>query len=111
MLTRSPQGIATARASKLAFDVVRTSIDLKGRELLDVLADLRTPAEAVAYMGDDLPDIEAFQIVGLKLAPSTARPEIISMADAVTREPGGHGAVRAVCDAIIRARLATMKPR
>lgn len=59
--------------------------------------------EKVAYMGDDLMDLPVMIRVGLALAPADAAPEARERAHAVTDRPGGHGAVREVADALLRA--------
>ncbi len=68
-------------------------------------ADLKTKLalqdEQFAYIGDDLPDIAVMQQVGLKFAVNNARPEVKAIADYVTNDQGGDGAVREVCDLIL----------
>lgn len=106
MITRSPRGIPTARARKLLFDIVHTGIQDKGAEVARLREELALDRDQIAFMGDDLPDLSAFAQVGLTIAPSNARPQVKAKATATTRAHGGHGAVREVCDAIIKARLA-----
>ena len=103
MITRDRSGIPAVRAKKLKFDIIHSSIDDKGSCAREVLERCGLVASEVGYMGDDIPDLEAFAEVGLSLAPSSARPEVLRDADAVTVAPGGHGAVREVCDAILEA--------
>ncbi len=112
MVTRSPAGISTARAQKLRFDVVRTSILDKATAVAEVIAEHNLDPARCAFMGDDLPDLEAFAVVGLQIAPPTARPEVLNQARATTTALAGNGAVREVCDAIAvaRARLADHLP-
>ena len=57
----------------------------------------------VAYVGDDLNDLPAFSLAGVKFAPAGAVAEIKALADFVTERPGGQGAVREVCDVILKA--------
>jgi 3-deoxy-D-manno-octulosonate 8-phosphate phosphatase (KDO 8-P phosphatase) len=57
----------------------------------------------VAYIGDDLNDLPAYSLAGVKFAPSNAIAEIKGLADFVTERSGGHGAVREVCDVILKA--------
>lgn len=66
-----------------------------------LLEKLGTSPENVAYMGDDLPDLEVMQSVGLPVTVSDAAPEILSIASIVTRAAGGHGAVREFCDLLL----------
>ncbi len=58
----------------------------------------------VAYVGDDIVDIPIFKRVGLSIAPSDATDETKAHAMMVTKNRGGRGAVREVCDFLLRAR-------
>jgi len=68
------------------------------------LAHLGIPDEEVAYMGDDVNDLPLLRKVGLSAAPADARPEVRAEVHFVTRAPGGRGAVRELCDLILRAK-------
>ena len=68
------------------------------------LAHLGIPDEAVAYMGDDVNDVPLLRKVGLAACPADARPEARAVAHLVTEAPGGRGAVRELCDLILRAK-------
>jgi 3-deoxy-D-manno-octulosonate 8-phosphate phosphatase (KDO 8-P phosphatase) len=105
MITRSPEGIATARAHKLRFQHIHTAILDKGACLASLLQHLQLPSARCAYMGDDLPDLAAYAHAGLTIAPPTARPQLLHAAHARTAALPGHGAVREVCDALLTARL------
>lgn len=81
---------------------------LQGREdklvaLRELTATLGLPLEAVAYVGDDWPDLPALLAAGLGVAVANAHEELRQRADHVTRLPGGRGAVREVCDLVLRA--------
>ena len=58
---------------------------------------------AVAFVGDDMPDAEPMARVGLGVAVADAHPKLRKRAVYKTRLPGGHGAVREVCDLILDA--------
>ena len=68
------------------------------------LAHLGVPDEAVAYMGDDVNDLPLLRRVGLSACPADARPEVREAVHLVSRAPGGRGAVRELCDLILRAK-------
>ncbi len=68
------------------------------------LAHLGVPDEEVAYMGDDVNDVPLLRKVGLAAAPADARPEARAVAHLVTAAPGGRGAVRELCELILRAK-------
>lgn len=59
--------------------------------------------EEVAYIGDDLPDLLVMQMVGFNIAVADAHESIKKNAHYVTKLPGGKGAVREICDLIIKA--------
>jgi len=60
--------------------------------------------EEMAFVGDDLADLQVLRRVGLPIAVSNAVAEVKAVASFVTRAPGGHGAVREVIEALLRAR-------
>jgi 3-deoxy-D-manno-octulosonate 8-phosphate phosphatase (KDO 8-P phosphatase) len=57
-----------------------------------------------ACIVDDTPDLSLMSAVGLAAAVADAHPIVLSAAHWVSRAPGGLGAVRELCDAILRAR-------
>lgn len=60
--------------------------------------------ENLLYMGDDLPDLEAMQLVGLPTCPQDAVPEIKKAALYVSHKKGGKGCVRDVIEQVLRVR-------
>jgi 3-deoxy-D-manno-octulosonate 8-phosphate phosphatase (KDO 8-P phosphatase) len=57
----------------------------------------------VACVGDDAPDLAIMTRVGFAVAPADAHPEVAAMAHWQTSAKGGRGAVREVCDLLVRA--------
>ena len=97
---------ATAlRAAELRVDEL---LQVPGPDKLAALGELLArrglPWEAVAYVGDDLADLQVMRRAGLPIAVANAVPEIRAVADRVTAAPGGHGAVREIADALLKAR-------
>ena len=77
------------------------------RDKLDgyaTLAPLGFADDEVAYMGDDVNDIPLLRKVGLSAAPADAFPEMLPEVRFVSRFPGGRGAVRELCELILKAR-------
>ncbi len=71
---------------------------------LQALADtLGLSLQECAYMGDDLPDLKAVREAGLGISVPNGCRETQAVADIVTGKTGGNGAVREVCDLILRA--------
>ena len=59
--------------------------------------------DEVAFVGDDLPDIEVLEKVGFPACPVNAVPQVRNHALYVTSVAGGNGAVREICDLILSA--------
>jgi N-acylneuraminate cytidylyltransferase len=56
----------------------------------------------VVYIGNDLNDLPCFEIAGWAVAVADAYPEVLQAADYVLAKPGGHGAVREVCELVLK---------
>jgi 3-deoxy-D-manno-octulosonate 8-phosphate phosphatase (KDO 8-P phosphatase) len=68
----------------------------------DIKQKLQLQDEEIAYMGDDLPDLPLLRRVGLAITVPQA-PEIIKQhTDLITENKGGNGAVREVCEFLLR---------
>jgi len=59
--------------------------------------------EAMAFVGDDLPDLPVMKQVGLAVAVNDAHEIIRQTAHITTRAPGGKGAVREISETILKA--------
>ena len=59
--------------------------------------------ELMAYVGDDLPDLPLMRRVGLSIAVADAHKSVLEYAEWTTSAAGGHGAVREVCEALLKA--------
>jgi 3-deoxy-D-manno-octulosonate 8-phosphate phosphatase (KDO 8-P phosphatase) len=70
-----------------------------------LLATLNIHPEQVAYIGDDLPDLDIMRKVGLPVAVADAANAIKEIATFSTENKGGNGAIREVCDLIYDAQL------
>jgi len=56
----------------------------------------------VVYLGNDLNDLPCFPMVGWAAVPASALPEMKHKADFVLQKNGGFGAVRELCDILIK---------
>ncbi|HAM70039.1 MAG TPA: transferase, partial [Verrucomicrobiales bacterium] len=102
VLSKEPNPVVAARCRKLKIPCIH-GCDDKLPVLQKLVADRgMTPAQ-VAYVGNDLNDLECLGWVGNPVAVADAVPEVRAAARHITRAPGGHGAVREVCDAILTA--------
>ena len=69
-----------------------------------LVSELDVKPSAIAYVGDDLPDLPVMQEVGLSITVANANPVIAAHAMWQTKASGGHGAVREICDHFLQAR-------
>lgn len=70
--------------------------------LEEILKKSGVEASQVAYMGDDLTDVVVMNRVGLGIATANARPEVKRSARHVTENAGGQGAVREICELLLK---------
>jgi YrbI family 3-deoxy-D-manno-octulosonate 8-phosphate phosphatase len=103
VISKEVNPVVTARCRKLKIPCVQ-GIGDKLPVLRTMVADHGIGLASVAYMGNDINDLECMQAVGLAIAPADAEPAIRRIADLVTMAPGGFGAVREVADLFVAAR-------
>lgn len=112
MLAGIPVGIVTGRSSgalrhrckNLGIELLFDGIHNKAAVLEEIVTSCSVASDKIAFMGDDLPDLPLMRRVGLSIAVADAHPSVLSEAGVITTTPGGRGAVREVCDAILKAR-------
>ncbi|MGD8240215.1 MAG: HAD-IIIA family hydrolase [Armatimonadota bacterium] len=104
LITGDDTPITTARAARLGIELVLQGVEDKAGAATELMGELGVSAEEVAFVGDDETDLAAFGEVGLKVAVGDAAESLKAAADVLTEHPGGRGAVREVCDAILAAR-------
>ena len=101
ILSSEPNRVVEARARKMGVEVIHgVGIHEKGRVMREVLEQKNVQAENVIYIGNDVNDLPCFEIAGWSVAVADAYPELIQAADYVLSKPGGHGALREVCDLV-----------
>ena len=91
------------RAKELGVTHLFQTTANKSAALAELIASYNVNQAQIAFIGDDLNDIPAFSLAGVKFAPANAVAEIKALADFVTEKKGGEGAVREVCDVILKA--------
>ncbi|HBB90552.1 MAG: 3-deoxy-D-manno-octulosonate 8-phosphate phosphatase [Bacteroidetes bacterium GWF2_49_14] len=83
-------------------DIFLGSTD-KVKDLLSFTQKWGIDQAQILYMGDDIPDLEVMQIVGLPTCPSDAVSEILAISRYISTYPGGHGCVRDVIEQVLRS--------
>jgi 3-deoxy-D-manno-octulosonate 8-phosphate phosphatase (KDO 8-P phosphatase) len=103
IITGRTSSAVDRRAQDLKMSYVRQHAKDKIKALDEILADAGVTRDECAYMGDDVADIPVMRRVGLAVAVSDAVEETKQAAHYVTEIAGGQGAVREVCDLILKA--------
>jgi 3-deoxy-D-manno-octulosonate 8-phosphate phosphatase (KDO 8-P phosphatase) len=104
LVTARDSASARARARDLRLSHAFTDVSDKVACLSALIERLGLSWNEVAYMGDDLHDLALFPRVGLAVAPANAHPWLRGHAHWITRQRGGEGAARALCDLVLEAR-------
>lgn len=95
----------TRRCQELGIGHIYDGIKDKGAVLDDILAATQTVSpEAVAFIGDDLPDIPLLKKVGAPITVANAHPAVQQESRIITSVQGGFGAVREVCEMLLHAK-------
>jgi 3-deoxy-D-manno-octulosonate 8-phosphate phosphatase (KDO 8-P phosphatase) len=92
------------RAAELGVRELHLQTGPKGAVLRELQARLKLSPAVTVSMGDDLPDLPLAALSALFVVPADAHPEARARAGMVCAAKGGRGAVRELCDAVLRAR-------
>ncbi|HEW79648.1 MAG TPA: hypothetical protein ENH34_06785 [Phycisphaerales bacterium] len=90
------------RAEQLQIDYCLQDCHDKLPAMEKLLKQLGLSEEAIAYIGDDLPDLPVIKYAGFGVAVANAIDEVKQYADYVTTHQGGSGAVREVIEYILK---------
>lgn len=104
IITGRSSRLVARRARELEIDHLFQGSRDKRVAFAALLARTGLPAGAVAHMGDDIPDLPILndQALGIAVAPANLNPCIRPFVHHVTRAAGGAGAVRELCELIMR---------
>jgi 3-deoxy-D-manno-octulosonate 8-phosphate phosphatase (KDO 8-P phosphatase) len=97
-------GVIEPRARELGIQEFYQGIQEKGALCAQILQQKHLKPEEAAAMGDDVPDLALFEQVGLGIAVADAVPEVLAAAQMMTKKKGGRGAIREVCEWILKAK-------
>ena len=92
------------RAHEMKMEFIFMKQPLKMPAYEEILRKAGVKDEAVAYVGDDLPDIPLMRRVGLAIAVGDAVPEVKSIAHYTTKALAGHGAIREAVEVILKSK-------
>ena len=89
--------VVSARADKLKMRCIQGCQD-KRAALEHLAGELEITLNEVAFVGNDVNDRSCLACVGLPIVVQDAFPDVTAIALYQTKRPGGHGAVREICD-------------
>lgn len=101
LITGRNSPIVSRRAAELGIEHLEQGREDKLDALRQLCQHLGLELAHVAYCGDDLPDLPAIRRAGLGISVPNAPSYVRAHADWITTQPGGHGAVREICDALL----------
>jgi 3-deoxy-D-manno-octulosonate 8-phosphate phosphatase (KDO 8-P phosphatase) len=103
IITGRKSNVVEIRARELGITDVFQKIYKKSAVYEKLLKKYKCSDENVAFMGDDIVDVELLKRAGLSAVPADADEETIRYADIVMKKSGGKGAVREFTDLILKA--------
>lgn len=103
IITGRTSGMVEGRAKELGIENVQMGISKKMDALQILLTKTGFKLSECAAMGDDWPDLAILPKVHFAICPAQAHDEVKSRVHFVTQKIGGNGAVREVCDLILKA--------
>ncbi|MBD3379901.1 MAG: HAD-IIIA family hydrolase [Candidatus Omnitrophica bacterium] len=103
ILTAKASKIVKRRAKQLKVDKVYQNFHYKNYAFKKAARKFRVDPGEICFVGDDLIDIPVLKRAGLAVCPPDAAEEVKSLVDLITEKKGGYGAVREVCELILKA--------
>jgi YrbI family 3-deoxy-D-manno-octulosonate 8-phosphate phosphatase len=102
VLSTEEHPVVAARCAKLRLECHQGVPD-KAAHLRELIEQRGISAERVVYVGNDVNDLDAMAVAGVPVAVADAHPDVAAAARIVLSRPGGRGAVRELCDGLLRA--------
>ncbi len=110
IITSRESQAVTIRAQELGIKHIYQKQAAKLQAFIELLQLLKLTEADVAYMGDDIPDLEVMERVAIAVTVPNAVQAIKDKADFITNLSGGKGAVREFCDMIYDEKQNTPTP-
>ena len=106
IVTQERTKLMARRAEKLTIPEVHQGVMDKLSLLREMAARHGLSLKQVAYIGDDVNDLEALKAVGFSATPADGMPQVAAAVDYVCSKKGGEGAVREIIEMILEAQAA-----
>ncbi len=104
IITQEKTKIVARRGKKLGIPEVHQGATNKVRVLQHLSAKYGIPFARMAYIGDDVNDVQALQKVGFAAAPADCVGQVRKVVHYICHKKGGEGAVREIADKILEAK-------
>ena len=102
VITGSSSKPVKERLLKLGVELFFENTPRKSLVINQLLSKLNIDKSSALYMGDDIPDLDAFEAVGVKTCPADAATELLLLADYISPKSGGNGSVRDIIEKVLR---------
>lgn len=102
IITGRHSELVARRAAELGIEILYQGALRKLEPYLEIIKKLGLNDGQVAYVGDDLIDLPVLRRVGFSATVQDAHVEVLPLVDYVAQRPGGRGAVREICDLILK---------
>ncbi len=103
IITGRQSELVAKRAAELGIDILYQKALSKLGPYLEILAEQGLTDEQVAYVGDDVVDLPILRRVGFSATVADAVADVLPLVDYVSERAGGRGAVREICDLLLKA--------
>ncbi len=101
IITSVNSQIAKARANKLKMEYIKLDRFDKDIAIREISEESGIPIENIAFVGDDVNDLGAMEIVKLSVATANAVQAVKDKADYICELAGGYGAIREIAEKIL----------
>jgi 3-deoxy-D-manno-octulosonate 8-phosphate phosphatase (KDO 8-P phosphatase) len=110
VLTGRRADLVLQRCRELSIENVVGQSRAKGSAIEDIAKSMGVSLAHTCFMGDDVNDLPALRRVGFSCAPSDAAPEVLRGVQWISKHRAGRGAVRDLCELLLKARSAWPPP-
>lgn len=101
IITGEQSEIVSRRAEKLKIETVFLGVKNKLEVVEKFMKEHNLTWDQIAYIGDDLNDIEVMKKVALSACPADAYQDVLAISQFICQKKGGEGAFREFCEFLI----------
>lgn len=104
IITSEQTQLVQKRAEVLKIDTIIQGSRNKLASLASLCDKFKIAMNQIAYIGDDVNDLQCLQQVGFSMCPADAHHLIMNNVQYISAYNGGHGAVRELCDMVLESK-------